>query len=123
MARILLIDDEALVRETLRITLVKAGHAVTTARNGAEGLEIFASEPADLVVTDILMPEKEGIETILSLRKVDPAVGIIAISGGDRSGYDVLDIARRLGADRILWKPFAREELLAAVDELLADKA
>jgi CheY-like chemotaxis protein len=120
MARILLIDDDDSVRTMLRLTLTQFGHVVTEARNGKEGLDKFADSHADLVITDIVMPEKEGIEVIMELRQRQPELKIIAMSGGGRIGpVDYLRIAGFLGAVKGLTKPFSNEVLLAAIDELL----
>jgi CheY-like chemotaxis protein len=120
IATILVIDDEAEVRQTLARML--AGHAVHEAADGGAGLALAAELAPDLVVTDILMPEKEGIETIRELRRAHPRVRILAISGGGQSGtLDFLDMARALGADAALAKPFRRSELLEMVERLLGD--
>jgi DNA-binding response OmpR family regulator len=122
VARILVIDDEDQPRQILQQALERAGYEVTTARDGSEGLRRFRAAPTDLVITDILMPEKEGLETIVDLRREFPAVKIIAISGGGRTGsLNFLDIAERLGAQRTLQKPFGLHEMLAVVHELLQD--
>ncbi len=116
---VLVIDDEDLVRDTLRRALESAGIEVTVAADGREGLETYLANPTDVVVTDILMPEKEGIETIIELKRENPEVKIVAISGGDRAGNtDFLEMAVLLGADRVLRKPFRPRELLAAIDDL-----
>jgi CheY-like chemotaxis protein len=116
MAHILVIDDEAPVRTTLRKMLEIGGHRVSEAADGNEGLEMFAAAGADLVISDIIMPEKEGVETIIALRRQYPEVRIIAISGGGRkANFDFLDFAKRLGADQVLRKPFRKEQLLEAV--------
>lgn len=121
MARILLIDDDDDVRTVLRLTLVHFGHTVIEASNGRAGLELFQRDGADLVITDIVMPEKEGLEVLMELRKLKPSVKIIAISGGGRgSAADYLHMAKKLGAATVLAKPFASEALMAAVNELLA---
>jgi CheY-like chemotaxis protein len=121
MARILVIDDEASVRKMLRHMLERAGHEVAEAEDGGVGLRFYREHPTDLIITDILMPDKEGIETILQLRKIHPQVKIIAISGGGHMNkHDLLVTAQRLGATRTLAKPFERQELLAAVQEALA---
>lgn len=121
MARILLIDDDADMRGMLRETLAHFGHTVIEACDGKEGLDLFPRAAADLVITDIVMPEKEGIAVMLELRKKRPPVKIIAISGGGRgSAAHYLHIAKQLGAARILAKPFPNETLMAAVDEVLA---
>jgi DNA-binding response OmpR family regulator len=122
VARILVIDDEDQSRQMLQQALERAGYEVTTARDGSEGLRRFREAPTDLVITDILMPEKEGLETIMDLRREFPAVKIIAVSGGGRTGsLNFLDIAKRLGARRTLQKPFGLREMLAVVHELLQD--
>jgi DNA-binding response OmpR family regulator len=124
MARILIIDDEDQPRHMLQQALRRAGHEVIEARDGNEGLQRFQEAPADLVITDILMPEKEGLETIMDLRRVFPAVKIIAVSGGGRTGnLNFLDIAQRLGAQRTLQKPFGVHAMLAVVHELLQEQS
>jgi DNA-binding response OmpR family regulator len=120
MATILVIDDDESVRDLLARILRREGHEVYVASDGEEGLAQFAQCHAQLVITDILMPGKEGLETIVALRAQDPEVKVIAVSGGGRNGtFGFLTTATRLGADRTLSKPFAREDLLAAVNELL----
>lgn len=120
MARILLIEDNDLIRILLRDSLTPAGHAVIEARNGQEGLDLFRQAGADLVLTDIVMPEKEGLAVLIEIRKSHPAVNIIAMSGGGLgSGGDYLAAAKLLGAAKVLLKPFPIEGLLAAIDELL----
>ena len=101
--------------------LTHFGYAVAEARNGRDGLDQFHSAGADLVITDIVMPEKEGFEVLMELKKVKPPVKIIAMSGGGRhSPTEVLHVARHLGAARILAKPFPNGELVAAIEALLA---
>lgn len=121
MSRILVIDDENDVRVLAQAALEAEGHTVRVAADGVEGMRIARREPLDLVVTDLVMPEKEGIETIHDLRQEFPDLPIIAISGGGRAGADVyLDTAAELGADVILQKPFAMAALASAVRQLLA---
>jgi CheY-like chemotaxis protein len=121
MTRILVIDDEPQVRAMLRQMLEREAYEVVEAEEGGEGMKLYQEQPPDLVITDILMPGKEGIETILALRKAYPEIKIIAISGGGRMGkLDVLPIAKSFGAVRTLAKPFEREELLEAVRTVLA---
>ena len=116
---ILLIDDEMAFRNVLRQVLSKAGYDVVEAENGAEGIQRFHEKPADMIITDIIMPEKEGIETIIELKKAYPEVKMIAMSGGGWYGTDIdFDMAKKLGA-RTLDKPFALQELLDVVTELL----
>lgn len=120
MAKILLIDDDDDVRRTLVRMLQMAGHEVHEATDGDSGLALFEELKPDLVITDILMPEKEGIETIMILKREHPDVKILAISGGGRSGaMDFLEMARSLGADQVLQKPFRRADLLDLVAKLL----
>jgi CheY-like chemotaxis protein len=121
MARILLIDDDDSFRTMLRLTLVHFGYTVIEARNGKEGLALFKEANADLVITDIVMPEKEGLEVLMELRrKQPPPVKIIAISGGARVNIaDNLRMAKLLGAAKVLTKPFSNEALIAAINELL----
>ena len=120
MAHILIIDDEEELRATLRHMLEHDGHQVTEAANGAEGLRHYERESPDLIITDIIMPEKEGVETILALQRADPDLPIIAISGGGRlSATDFLSMAKKLGARQTLSKPFRRSELLAVVQTCL----
>jgi CheY-like chemotaxis protein len=122
MARLLIIDDEKLARITLRKILESAGHEITEASNGTEGVAMYRAHPADLVITDIIMPDKEGIETIIELRRDFPNARIIAISGGGRTrNLDFLKLAEQYGAKRILAKPFSQQELLGAVNAVLAD--
>lgn len=114
--RILLVDDDDLLRKMLQISMTKAGHIVIEARNGRDALEICRVEPPDLVVTDVIMPEKEGIETIGDIRRLYPDVRIIAMSGGGRnSAADYLNIARQMGAAAVLAKPFPIDELTALI--------
>jgi CheY-like chemotaxis protein len=120
MANILLVDDEEQLRSILRIVLESAGHQVEEAGNGKEAVESYRSRPADLLVTDIVMPEKEGIETIIQLRESYPNVKVIAMSGGGRTGdQNYLELARKLGANHVLAKPFSNSEFLAAVKLVL----
>jgi CheY-like chemotaxis protein len=121
MAHILLIDDEDLVRLTLREMLLGAGHTVADAADGRAALELFGATNPDLVITDILMPEQEGLQTIAQMRQMRPHIKIIAISGGGgpRSS-DLFRYATMLGARRALSKPFKKKDFIAAIDEVLA---
>ena len=121
MARILIIDDDAAVRRIMRRVVERMGHEVEEAADGAMGLSLFRQGTFDLVVTDLFMPEKEGIETIMEIREDSPGVKILAVSGGmalDRMGP--LEDAEVLGADASLPKPFAIHDLTAAVQALLS---
>jgi CheY-like chemotaxis protein len=120
--RILVIDDEAPIRDLVREMLELEGYVVKTAPNGKAGLQLFRKEPTDLIITDIFMPEMEGLETIRELHRDFPDVKIIAISGGGESGMlSFLSYAQRFGALRTLKKPFTRHELLKTINELLAE--
>jgi len=121
MARILVVDDEELARFTIRDILETAGHEVDEATNGNEAISSQTADPFDLIITDIVMPEKEGVETIIELKRDYPDLKIIAISGGGRTkNVDYLKLADEFGADKILAKPFSEEELLERVDACLA---
>jgi CheY-like chemotaxis protein len=121
MAKILLIEDEGLLRGTLRSALEAAGHSVVEAANGREGLELLGPGPFDVVITDILMPVMEGIETIMAIKRTGADVKVVAISGASqRSKVDFLQVAHRLGADEILHKPFPMADLIDAVARCLA---
>lgn len=123
MAKILLIDDDEDLRPMLVKFLKERGHEMCEAANGREGLELIANGPVDLVITDLVMPEQEGVETIRSLRADYPAVRVIAISGLTRRSDFYLKLAAKFGADRTLLKPFALENLGLAVDQVLAGRA
>ena len=118
MASILVIDDNAALREVLRIGLETAGHNVREMRNGREGVRAFRKEPCDLVITDIFMPDRDGLELIEALRRTHPQVKIIAMSGASGT-MDYLPVAQSLGAARIIRKPFAVPTMLTVVAELL----
>jgi len=123
MHRILLIDDEEPFRRMLRIVLSDLGYAVTEAREGGEALTLLRQGSADVVITDLIMPGKEGIETIKELRRDHPQVKIIAMSGGGRlSPANYLHIAQVMGAHRILTKPFSHDELKQVLEDLLAGR-
>ena len=120
MARILLVDDEEIVLRLFETVLELDHHDVTTARNGNGALRAIADASFDLVITDLVMPDKEGIETIIEMRHLRPELPIIAMSGGGRgSATDYLDMAAQLGARKTLAKPFSTQALLDAVHEVL----
>jgi len=121
MAQILLIDDDEDIRDVLSYALQAAGFAVRQAGNGAEGLAQHNEEPADLIITDLLMPEREGIETIRELRQTDRQVPVIVITGGGPMPPQALiELARSLGANAGFAKPFSVKELIEAASGLLA---
>ena len=122
MAHILVIDDEEVIRVQLRLVLEEAGHEVDEAGDGEAGCRLFRERPADIIITDMVMPKKDGANTILDLWRDFPDVRIIAISGGDGTAgpEEFLEYAGVFGALRTFAKPIGHDELLAAVDELLA---
>jgi len=120
MATILIVDDDEALRTLLRRILQRAGYDVMLAANGREALTNFRRQPADLVITDLFMPQQDGLETIQALRRLDARLPIMAISGGGSAAqFDLLRTASLLGASRILMKPFLIEDVLGLVKELL----
>ncbi|HYD55544.1 MAG TPA: response regulator [Burkholderiales bacterium] len=127
MARILVIDDDGDVRALLRIQLENAGHEVRAARDGSEGLAMQRDFDSEVVITDIFMPEMEGVETIRELKEQFPAVKVIVISGGSRlaagrrsfTARDLGIVAGELGVAAVLQKPFDNADLLRSVDSAL----
>ncbi len=120
---LLLIDDDVAMRSMLFRAISRAGYQVHEAGDGREGLKILANHPIALVVTDIIMPDVEGVELIFRIRKSHPWMPIIAMSGGGRmspKGY--LDVAKSCGANRTISKPFDIDQLLVWVAELLVEK-
>lgn len=121
MPRILVIDDDVPFRSVLKASLEEMGHYVREAKDGNEGVSLYRQETFDLVMTDLIMPGKEGIETIMDMRRINPGVKIIAMSGGGRvTSVDYLQIARQVGAKKVLSKPFLYEEAREAINEVLA---
>jgi CheY-like chemotaxis protein len=121
VARILVIDDDPQLRRLLRRYFERYDHVVSEAADGDEGLTRFHAAGADVIITDLIMPGKEGMETILELRQDNPEVKVIAISGGGRvppEGY--LKLAKGIGASRVFSKPFELADLHRAVEELTA---
>ncbi len=120
MKRVLIIDDEPLARYTMKAILEEEGFEIMEASNGQEGIDADKAMPADLIITDIIMPDKEGIETIVEFQRERPEVKIIAISGGGRLKSNVpLKLAQKVGATRVLSKPFGVVELIRTVRECL----
>jgi len=118
---ILVVDDEPMVRDGLKLALEMEGFHTTTASNGIEALKYIRSQKPHLVITDIIMPDSDGIEVICSVREQNPDIKIIAISGGGRiSASDHLRVAQQLGANGILAKPFTTEQLLCEINRLLS---
>lgn len=120
MTKILVIDDDPFIRDVLKQTLERSGYSVALAENGEAGLETFNGDEFDLVITDLIMPKKEGVETIAELKKSSPQTKIIAISGGYRlPAENYLKIATTLGVDGTLIKPFEKLDLLRKVETVL----
>ena len=120
MKLILVIDDESRIRTMLKVMLERESFRVITASDGKEGMKLLAKEPVDLVITDLIMPEKEGLEVIQELRKSDSNLPVIAISGGGKNSPDTyLNMARLLGADAIFEKPVKKDKLINAVKKSL----
>jgi CheY-like chemotaxis protein len=120
MAQILIIDDEAPFRTMLREVLEGQGYHVLEAANGLKSLKIQSETPSDLIVIDILMPEMEGLETIMEFRRQWPDTKIVAISGGSKKiDFDILDVAKRLGATDTLQKPFSLVQILKSIRKSL----
>lgn len=121
MARVLVVDDDSLVRKTIKHLLAAQGHEVHEAENGRQGEALALRDSPDIVVIDLLMPEQEGVETIISLRRQRPHLRILAISGGGQMRYpDFLKMAKQFGADATLAKPFDRDTLVRALAPLLS---
>ena len=120
MDKILIIEDDNEVRDFLESVLSRAGYETATAADGRAGLQVFRSEPFDLVITDIIMPEKDGIETIMDMKREQKDLKVLAISGGGRAEPDnYLESARLLGADATMKKPFTHQEMLETIVKLL----
>lgn len=121
MPRILVVDDDPISRQVLRAMLEKEGHLVTEAEDGVKAVKGYDRNLIDLVITDIFMPEKEGVQTVRELMKENPDVKIIAVSGGSSSAnYDSLDWIKMFGVKYTFTKPFNAKAILAAVDDLLS---
>jgi len=121
MSLILLVDDDDLFRKMLRITLVKMGHKVVEARDGKEAINLFKQKLPDLVLTDILMPKFDGLETTHALREINPNVKIVVMSAGGGYSTDLLNMGQQLGANHSMRKPFTDQELTATLAELLSE--
>ena len=122
MARILIIDDEPQIRSMLTLMLAREGYDIVEASDGVAGIKIYRQNPADLIITDLIMPNKDGIGMIIDLKKEFPDVKIIAMSGGGLNKPDgYLKGAKKLGAACTLTKPIDREEMLKAVREILKE--
>lgn len=125
MSRVLVVDDEESVRDMVMAMIKPDGYDVIEAANGTEACDACKEMPVDLIITDIVMPEKNGIDLIRQVKKEYPDVAVIAISGGGgiEGRYDYLEIAKLVGADNILKKPFEVRELRSAISEAMKDRA
>ena len=125
MARILVIDDDVMLQRMLKQTLRLLGHEVTQAFDGKQGVRLCEQSPPDLVLTDILMPDQDGLQTIRQIRRACPEVKIIAMSGGSQTWpeMDALPFASRFGARKVLYKPFGHGQLEAAINEAVLRQA
>jgi CheY-like chemotaxis protein len=124
MSRILVVDDNTSMREAVCEMLQQAGYEALSVENGRLAVNIHRSDPVDLIITDLFMPDTDGLEIIYQFRHEFPDVKIIAISGGGSRGLvELLSVAKKMGAQRALMKPFSWEDLISAVQELLAKPA
>jgi CheY-like chemotaxis protein len=120
MPGILIVEDDKGLREMLKISLVRRKFTVIEAGNGKEAITHFKPSITDLVVTDLIMPEEDGLKVIIKLKELKPSIKIIAISGGGKAGPgSYLNLAKALGADAIYSKPFSINDLIAKIEELL----
>jgi DNA-binding response OmpR family regulator len=120
MAGILIVEDDDDLREMLKISLLQRKYTVLEASNGKEAISRFKPSLVDLVVTDIIMPDEDGLKVIMKLKEIKPEIRIIAISGGGKAGPgNYLNLARALGADEIFPKPFSVSSLLTRIDTIL----
>jgi YesN/AraC family two-component response regulator len=119
MYDILVVDDEPMIRDGLKVALEFEGHRAKTACDGNEALKMVNEYPPQLIITDIIMPESDGIEVICTVKETNPDIKILAISGGGRiSAKDHLNVAKQLGAIGVLTKPFSTEELICEINKL-----
>lgn len=120
MPGILIVEDEKEVREMLRLSLARKRYTILEAENGKDAIAHFKPAITDLVVTDLIMPEEDGLKVIMKLREIKPSVKIIAISGGGKAGpASYLNLAKALGADAYYSKPFSLNDLMSKIEELL----
>ena len=119
--KILVVDDDDMMQESLRDLLAGEGYTVMTASHGGQALEILQKHPADIMITDIIMPFKEGVETIIECKRQWKDLKIIAMSGGGRAALgDFLEMAQKCGADKVVQKPFNPVQLIAEIESLFA---
>jgi DNA-binding response OmpR family regulator len=121
MPGILIVEDENDLREMLKVSLIRRKFTVLEAENGKDAIIHFKPAVTDLVITDLIMPEEDGLKVIMRLREVKPSLKIIAISGGGKAGpASYLNLAKALGADAVYSKPFSVNEMIRKIEELLA---
>jgi len=124
MALILIVDDDPTVLRMLTLVMQRDGHTVMQAEDGEIAMRLFSRQPADVIITDLLMPNKEGLELIAEAREIAPKVGIIAYSGGGKmQPHEYLEFARGMGANKVFTKPVPITDLSIAVTELLAEQS
>jgi CheY-like chemotaxis protein len=120
MPGILIVEDDKELREMLKISLVRRKFTVLEAGSGKEAIIHFKPSITDLVVTDLIMPEEDGLKVIMKLRELKPSIKVIAISGGGKAGPgSYLNLAKALGADAVFSKPFSTNDLIVKIEELL----
>jgi YesN/AraC family two-component response regulator len=123
MYDILVVDDEPMIRDGLKVALEMEGHRTSTASDGNEALQMVDEKKPHVIITDIIMPESDGIEVICTVKESNPDIKILAISGGGRiSASDHLKIAKQLGATGVLTKPFSTEELICEINKLFEER-
>jgi CheY-like chemotaxis protein len=123
MARILLVDDDPMIRTTLPLALGEQGHEALGAGDGRQALRLLRQQRIDLVLTDVLMPDVDGLEVVRAVRKEFPGTPVVAMSGGSARlpGHDALQLATHLGAHAVLEKPFTEQQLRETIDKALAE--
>jgi DNA-binding response OmpR family regulator len=120
MPGVLLVEDDKELREMLKLALVRRNFTVQEAENGKAAITHFKPSITDIVVTDLIMPEEDGLKVVIKLREIKPSLKIIAISGGGKVGPgSYLNLAKALGADAIYSKPFSINDLIAKIEQLL----
>jgi DNA-binding response OmpR family regulator len=123
MPGILIVEDDRELREMLRISFARKKFTVLEAQNGREAILHFKPSVTNIVVTDLIMPDEDGLKVIMRLREIKPSIKIIAISGGGKAGPgNYLNLAKALGADAIFPKPFSVNDLMVKIDDLLEDE-
>jgi CheY-like chemotaxis protein len=123
MPGILIVEDDKELREMLKMSLLRRNFTVLEAENGKEAIIHFKALLTDLVVTDLIMPEEDGLKVVIKLRELKPSIKIIAISGGGKVGPgSYLNLAKALGADAVYSKPFSINDLIAKIEQLLENE-